>query len=365
MSLAVRVSIASVASSDARDRLGEFLCRIGKLSTQQLQDALTGAQQSGRKLGQYLVGSSMLSSHELWSAIQQQIMEIICDVVAWKDGTYAVFSLPEGFVFPQTPPLATQALVLEAVRRSDEMGLFKEKIPTYDAVLLPTGKMPRETSPLELAAIQAATSGMTLRELGSRLQRGEFDTTKVVYDLIRKGALTVSATAPSRVPAPAAAPPAVPAPLPMPSGTTIPAAYSQPQSAPAPFPMPPQQSPAQRAQDVLRVFSMALREIDAETRRHNASDAYRRGIYGFLVDPQNAYSSIFHNVPILQEGDVDPNAVMANAGAAGGADPLRAIFDAMNELTFFALFQASELLDNRVDEDLARRVRLILATLQR
>ena len=111
--------IASVASSDSRDRLGEFLCRIGKVTPQQLNEALANVQQSGRKLGQYLVANGILTSHDLWSAIQQQITEIICDVVAWKTGTYAVFSLPEGFVFPQTPPLGTQGLMLEAVRRAD------------------------------------------------------------------------------------------------------------------------------------------------------------------------------------------------------------------------------------------------------
>ena len=84
--------IASVASSDAHDRLGEFLVRVGKLTAAQLQDALSTAQQTGRKLGQHLVASGMLNTHELWSAIQQQIMEIICDVVAWTDGTWKPYS---------------------------------------------------------------------------------------------------------------------------------------------------------------------------------------------------------------------------------------------------------------------------------
>ncbi|MEW5853293.1 MAG: DUF4388 domain-containing protein [Myxococcota bacterium] len=347
--------IASVASSDPRDRLGEFLVRIGKLSAQQLQDALNTAQQTGRKLGQHLVASGALSSHELWSAIQQQITEIICDVVSWRGGSYAVFSLPDNFQFPQTPPLQTQALMLEAVRRADEMSLFRQRIPSYDTLIHPTGKMPRECSPDELAALQTVSAGMTVRDLGSRLQRSEFETTKIVYNLLSSGAVSATAMAPTQSGRPAA--PVAAAPVAgqvPPSGTA--AVFPPSASQPA--------GPNARLAEVVGVFCMALREIDAECRRRGQGEAYRRGMSGFLTDPQNAYHVLFNGVQLTMEGDVDPALVIANAATHGGSDPMRALFDGMNEMTFFALFQASELLDPKVDEDLARRVRMILSALQ-
>ncbi|MBI5497545.1 MAG: DUF4388 domain-containing protein [Deltaproteobacteria bacterium] len=353
--------IASVASSDAKDRLGEFLVRIGKLSAQQLQEALAGAQQQGRKLGQHLVQSALLSSHDLWSAIQMQIMEIICDVVSWTEGTYAIFSLPEPFVWPQTPPLPTQAIILEAVRRSDEMALFKHKIPTYDAVLSPTGKLPHDCEPPELAALQNLQPGMTVRELGIRLQKGEFDTTRVVYSLLKGGALSVTAApapaAPARAPAPAAGAPAA-----FPSPVT----YGGPAGAgPIPAPAALGVPILPGAQELLGVFSQALREIDTECARHRVSEPYRRGLMAFLVDRQNAYSALFQGVSLRQDGDVDGSRLMANVAAANMKDPARGVLDAMNEMTFFALFQAAELLEAHVDEELARRVRQVLSVLPR
>jgi hypothetical protein len=125
-------------------------------------------------------------------------------------------------------------------------------------------------------------------------------------------------------------------------------------------------SPAQgRLAEVLAVFSSALREIDVECARRGQGPAYRTGIGGFLGDTQNPYHRLFSGVALVGDGEVEPAAVMANATAVGGPDPQRVLFDGMNELTFFALFQAAELLDPQVDEDLARRVRNILATLQR
>jgi len=350
--------IASVASSDARDRLGEFLVRIGKLSAAQLQDTLNAANAAQRKLGQHLVAGGILSSHELWSAIQQQIMDIICDVVAWTEGTYAIFSLPDGFVWPQTPPLATQGIVLEAVRRADEMALFRHKIPSYDTLLTPTGKMPRDCTPTELHALQAVTPGVAMRDVGTRLQKGEFDTTKIMYGLMQKGAITVASQAP--------APAVVPASVPPPAVVLGTVPFTQVPTVQLNNPLGgPQLGTALAPQQILAVFSNALREIDHELRRHGQTDAYHRGITAFLADRQNAYHRVFAGVALRQDGDVDHGVVLANAQAAGAPDPVRAVMEAMNELTFFALFQASELLESRVDEELARRVRTILGVLPR
>ena len=333
--------IGSVASSDPRDRLGEFLVRIGKLTEARLKESLSTAQAGGRKLGQHLVATGVLSSHELWGAIQQQIMEIICDVVAWSEGSYVVFNLPPGFSFPQTPPLPTQALVLEAVRRADEMGLYRAKVPSFDAMVSATGKVPQDAGPTELNALQALTRPTSVRELAQRLQRGEFDATKVVYNLIKQGCLRMVDEGPPAVfGVPVSAPSAAVAPLPQ--GQVLP-------------------TPDLTA--VLQVFATALREIDHELFRRNVADAYRRGLNAFLTDPQNAYAAVFAGVALGHDGMPDLGRVGANAEQSAPQDPARSAQDALNELTFFALFQASELLPQDADEDLARRVRTLLAEL--
>jgi hypothetical protein len=46
-----------------------------------------------------------------------------------------------------------------------------------------------------------------------------------------------------------------------------------------------------------------------------------------------------------------------------GPEPLVAFRQALSDVMFFLLFQAGELLESRADEDLARRVKDMLATL--
>jgi hypothetical protein len=46
-----------------------------------------------------------------------------------------------------------------------------------------------------------------------------------------------------------------------------------------------------------------------------------------------------------------------------GSEPLASLRQALSDVMFFLLFQAGELLESRADEDLARRVKELLATI--
>ena len=46
-----------------------------------------------------------------------------------------------------------------------------------------------------------------------------------------------------------------------------------------------------------------------------------------------------------------------------GSEPVASLKKALSDVMFFLLFQAGELLESRADEDLARRVKDLLATL--
>jgi hypothetical protein len=46
-----------------------------------------------------------------------------------------------------------------------------------------------------------------------------------------------------------------------------------------------------------------------------------------------------------------------------GSEPLASLKQALSDVMFFLLFQAGELLESRADEDLARRVKELLSTL--
>ncbi len=315
--------IASIASNDARDRIGNYLVRLGLLARETLEVVLQAAPPTGRRVGQLLVESGVLSSHELWKAIQQQVMELFCEVSMWDRGHVVGYLLPPGFSFPPTPTMGTQGLLMEAVRRADEMSLIRAKIPDDNVLLEATGKKSELTEDGQQAVL-ALNQPRSVGQLAQVLHRTEFDLLRLLYSLVQAGVL--------RVVRPSAG-----------SG------FQRPEGT--------------RASQVLEVFNMALNEIVEEVDKAAATERFRGGVNGFLADPKGSMAAVFAGVQLADDTTLPEVQLMANAAAQLDHDPAQILSDALNELLFFCLFQCGELLESSVDEDLARRVRMIYAML--
>lgn len=100
--------IVFAATSDPNRRLGEMLLRRGKISLDQLEDALTRLQ-SGRRLGTLLVQAGYLTPDELVEAVVGQVKSIVLDLLSWEEGEY---SFQEG-------PLPIQEVITLQMRTSD------------------------------------------------------------------------------------------------------------------------------------------------------------------------------------------------------------------------------------------------------
>ena len=90
------------------------------------------------------------------------------------------------------------------------------------------------------------------------------------------------------------------------------------------------------------------------------------GVRKFLSDETHAFYALFRAVAPDVSGALPVDVLARNLGAlvAEGHDAGNVITEALNELTFFMLFQCGELLDPQSDEHLGRRVRLIHASLR-
>lgn len=316
--------VASVGSNAPQDRLGRFLVRLGKVSEDQLDAAQRDADRSGRRIGQVLLSQGLLDAHELWSSIQTQITDIFTDVVGWSDGSFILYRLPEGFRFPSTPPLSMQGLLLEAVRRADEMGVFRERIRDRNVMLRP-GKnpLPPDAGEFEREVYSMIQQGATVADVGRRLHLTEFDATHFCYQLMKRGCVEVAEAPKSE----------------------------------ARFELTPEQ------QAKLEVYNLAFREIRDEVVRHGALERFMVGVMKYLSDPASSYAALFRGVAPDESGALPVDRLVKNLGSAAAPDPMALLQEALNELTFFMLFQCGELLDPQSDENLGRRVRLIHAAL--
>ncbi|MDH5316310.1 MAG: DUF4388 domain-containing protein, partial [Gemmatimonadota bacterium] len=118
-----------------RDRLGDTLVKTGRITPDQLEQAL-GMQTAGQgpRLGEVLVGLGAIRPDELAAAVHQQVEEAVYSLFTWTSGT---FSFEPGVRVEEDVDrirIAPDALLLEGARRIDEWGLIEKKIPSFDLV---------------------------------------------------------------------------------------------------------------------------------------------------------------------------------------------------------------------------------------
>src|SRR5687768_11054489 len=128
-----QITFASIVNR--RDRLGDLLIRKGRITAEQLQQAIA-AQEDDRehKLGEILVGLGTMTRAELEEYMRIQIEEAVYYLFTWTSGTFNF----EAGVRPESEDflvrISPEALLLEGARRVDEWSLIEKKIPSFDLI---------------------------------------------------------------------------------------------------------------------------------------------------------------------------------------------------------------------------------------
>jgi hypothetical protein len=82
--------IVFAASSDPVDRLGAILVKTGKLSQENLEQALQISRKSAglKKLGAILAENGFVTPKDLFSGLKTQVKDIIYSLFLWTEGDY-------------------------------------------------------------------------------------------------------------------------------------------------------------------------------------------------------------------------------------------------------------------------------------
>jgi tetratricopeptide (TPR) repeat protein len=175
-----------------RDRLGDILLRSGRITAEQLQQAVD--RQGGereQKLGEILVGQGAISRDELQHYIRVQIEEAVYYLFTWNSGTFnfeaGVRPEREDFLVRINP----EYLLLEGARRVDEWSLIEKKIPSFDLIFAVDGAHLGE-SDAELSAEQRALVRLLdgTRDVTQVMEESgliEFEVGKALFGLITAG----------------------------------------------------------------------------------------------------------------------------------------------------------------------------------
>lgn len=185
------------ASRRPEDMHGELLVRLGKLTPPQLAEARQ-SQTNGTTLTQAIINVNILSKDDLQSALQMHIEESVYGLFGWPDGEFRFEQGqkpdPDAPVMPV--PVPVENLIMEGVRRIDEWGRIKDRIPSTDMIVKFIDQPGEKAKGVKLAPeewrVFARINGKdTLTEIAQKTSLSEFDVCRIVYGFVTAGLVEV------------------------------------------------------------------------------------------------------------------------------------------------------------------------------
>lgn len=335
--------VRGASSDDPSDRLGEVLVRLGYVDRAKIEQVLR--EQPPSKVGRALVERGYLQAHDLFKCVTHQVSEIFHAIVLCREGSFFLIDQPVDDKSSHIQ-LSTQNLLMDSIRKIDELAHFRKRIPHGR---LYVGRKRASDGKLEADEdrVLALLDGRrTILELGFLAKLSEFDITKVVFRLLEGGYAVLS------------------------EQPLAPAAPAVSEKVPAATPSRP--APATRQsrvdhREVVRVFNLIFKEIRDEVARKGMDSEFIAAANVALSGQALTSSPVLQGLSLAADGTLaEPQLIEAfeRHRTRLGSEPIASFKQALSDVMFFLLFQAGELLESRADEDLARRVKELLATLE-
>jgi len=183
------------------DRLGERMIAAGRLTHEQLDEAIAVQQAvPGRRLGAVLVRLGHFTSQDLEVELRRQVEETVYQLFTWTSGTFSFEAGESPDVEEGKVRLNPEGLLLEGARRVDEWGVIAKKIPTLDAVFAiePGERTASDDDGLVDVErrLEPLLDGVrTARELIGLTGLSEFDVSRALYGLLSAGRIRRVASA--------------------------------------------------------------------------------------------------------------------------------------------------------------------------
>jgi hypothetical protein len=305
-------------SNAPSERLGAVLTHFGVLTSEQIEQT-SRSTGDGMRFGDAAVHLGFIDRETLFRHLHRQTEMIVYAAVAVGKGT---FSFTEGYddtqlTFPISVPL--HGLLMEGVRRMDELHVFRTVLPSDAHV--PVRLEERSIAPDDPAlSVFLAIDGIgSVAQIAARVEQDVFQTTRLLYELTRKGVVAIRA----------------------PRG-------SGPEAVVSTF---------------NEVITLILSEVD---QYRGASADIRESLASFAASGV-VYEPIFRGAGPSADGTLDPAVVHANlASLEDVTDPERTLAEMLYEYASFAMFISEPVLRAGAQSDagaVSSRVAALLAPL--
>ena len=189
-------SVAWAASTSPGERFGELICRMGLVPREALAATLSeqALAHNHRPLGQLLGERGLLEPDECWRALRHQVVEIFLGLLVLRTGSFVFHRGLDVEKLPAQLSLDIEALLLDGLRRLDEMEFYRQRVVSPQVVPRPTGLLvPGQGGDEftdEMRRLLPLVDGKRSMEVLAEVSAlGEFEATKAAYKLMKSGHL--------------------------------------------------------------------------------------------------------------------------------------------------------------------------------
>ncbi|MGE5179426.1 MAG: DUF4388 domain-containing protein [Bacteroidota bacterium] len=199
---------------NSKDPLKPFLVKTGRLTDPQLRQVETIESESRRELTDILLSGNYLTGDQLTRAIEEQVQDTLHQLLTWKTGAYH-FSGDARTVpkFAVNVRLNTEGLLMESMRRIDELSRYKEELSSPAMVLRPKALAtpPATMTEAERRVLPLVDGLRPLRDILAQSKLVDFEVYEALHHLLEQGVIEVSLSAapPKVTPMPTATAPRV------------------------------------------------------------------------------------------------------------------------------------------------------------
>ncbi|HEY5649088.1 MAG TPA: DUF4388 domain-containing protein [Nitrospiria bacterium] len=113
--------IVYAMSNLGEDRLGNILVREGKLTQEQVEQALAAENKTQKKFGALVVEMRFLEPQDLFEGLKLQVREIVFSIFKWEEGSFRFEpgKLPKEIVPLSIDPAELVSEIIERLQKED------------------------------------------------------------------------------------------------------------------------------------------------------------------------------------------------------------------------------------------------------
>ena len=339
-------SVRDASSDDPRDALSAAIVRLGHLEESRMAEVL--ARTPGARVGRHLVEQGALQPHELFACVTHQVSGIFEAIMLSREGTFLVLDTTAVEKGAHALQLSTQSLLMDAIRKVDELNHYRRRIPHARVYLTPLLSPEKPLEEPEGALWASANGAQTLAELARTLHLSEFDAISAAHRLLTRGLVRISEGPHGASTA------SISYATPLPEPATVRKGAGQP-------------PPPADAEAVIAIFNAIFAEAFAEVARHGRGGDFLKSANAALAHQASASGAgLLASLQFTAAGQLPADRLLGALAAGGEVDPaasVQRLRRSLSDVMFFLLFQAGELLESQADEKLAHRVKALLGKL--